>query len=108
MKRIGKIGIFAFGSPGTRALFALWQKGYEVRHYAFERENEEFQNEFEAKKDGRMFSATSEEELLGLVAIWEMRGEDWIDGSDEEWAKYHKLMDEAPIYDLEGNLYPDD
>ena len=60
------------GNTGPRALITLWQKGYEIRHWTLQRSEDDYQNEFEAKKDGNMFSATSPEELLGLVAIWKL------------------------------------
>ena len=55
------------GNTGPRAIIALRQKGYDVRQRSFERENDVFQNDFEAKKDGRLFSATTPEELLGSL-----------------------------------------
>jgi hypothetical protein len=32
---------------------------------------------WDADKDGRVFSADSAESLLGLIAMWEQRGDDW-------------------------------
>ena len=37
-----------------------------------------------AMKDGRMFAADSCEELLGLISMWEMRGDDWNDWADND------------------------
>ena len=95
------------GNTGPRALFALWQKGYAIRHRSFERAKSDYQNEYEAKKDGRLFSATSAEELLGLVAIWETRGENWQDATETEWTQYDELTDNAKIYDVDGNVDTD-
>ena len=96
------------GNTGPRAIIALRQKGYDVRQRSFERENDVFQNDFEAKKDGRLFSATTPEELLGLVAIWETRGENWVDTTDAEWRQYEELVEQAKIYDVNGNEVTED
>ena len=91
------------GNTGPRCLFVLWQKGYSIRHFNVLKGSGDYQSEFEAKIGTRLFSATSPEELLGLIALWETRGESWRDSSDEEWAKFERLIDEAPVFDEEGN-----
>ena len=96
------------GNAGPRSLFALWQKGYSVRHYSVLQSSGEFQSEYEAKKSGNLFSATTAEELLGLVSLWETRSESWQDATDEEWAKYEQLMDEAPVYNEDGKQVHED
>ena len=50
------------GNTATYALITLWGKGYDIRHWTLQRDDDDFQDEFEAKKDGRMFSATSPED----------------------------------------------
>jgi hypothetical protein len=48
-------------------------------------------------------SATSVEELLGLIAMWEVRGDDWRLRSGEA-DLYDRLVEAAPMYDPEGNV----
>ena len=61
------------------------------------------QNNIDAKKDGREFSATTEAELLGLVAMWEVRGDDWKTKPGEPDV-YDELYPSSITYDLEGNV----
>jgi hypothetical protein len=59
--------------------------------------------QWDAEKDGRQFSATSVEELLGLIAMWEVRGDDWS-LKPGEVELYGRLVKSAPVYDPEGNV----
>lgn len=43
-----------------------------------------------------IFSATSPEELLGLVAMWEVRGNDWR-ANLNEINTYQKAIEESPF-----------
>ena len=63
--------------------------------------------DYQAENERGIFSATSPVELLGLVAMWEARGDDWQCRQDEP--DIHKeLMASARIYDSEGNELPDE
>ncbi len=101
------------GNTGPRCLMAIRQKGYSVRAFYDEKkvnnqDHPDYYPTFEAKKAGYYFSATSPEELLGLIGLWETRGDNWREVTQEEWDFYHKLDDEAKIYDEEGNDVTDD
>lgn len=61
------------GNTQTPALLVLEGKGYSLTVEAHEDES----LSWNAVKDGRYFSATDPVELLGLVTLWEVRGEDW-------------------------------
>lgn len=72
------LSIRVAGNTQNPALITLQQKGYRLWLEPDDPKLPEpdFLN-LNAEKDGRYFSATGPEELLGLVAIWEARGDDW-------------------------------
>lgn len=83
---------------------ALRAKGYRLTlWYTLEGE---YRSNFDAEKDGRSFSATSPEELLGLVAMWEVRGDKWHTGHEEDI--FDELMNTAVTYDSDGNVVEDE
>jgi hypothetical protein len=98
------------GNTWPRSLMAIREKGYDIRIYYAElnKEKEDYQSFYEAKKDGRYFSASNPVELLGLIAMWEVRGDNWREVTEEDWEFYDKLDDEAKVYDEEGNDVTDD
>jgi hypothetical protein len=100
------------GNTWPRSLMAIHQKGYAVRNWCVmskdEKGEENYEHFYEAKKDGRFFSASTPVELLGLIALWETRGDSWCDVSEEEWAFYNRFEDELRIYDEDGNDILDD
>lgn len=57
------------------ALFVLRQKGYRVWVDPGGEGAEE--EEWRAQKEGRDFFAADPLRLLGLIAMWEQRGDDW-------------------------------
>ena len=103
-----KLSIGAAGNTGPKCLFAIRDKGYQLSHYTTENEScngddSIYYETYEAKKDGRFFSAGSPEELLGLISMWEMRGDGWQDHTDEEWVFFEQFQEEARIYDEDAN-----
>lgn len=56
----------------------------------------------EAIKNDHVFSATTMQELLGLIAMWEIRGDDWTVSDDECNYYFDEIRDKAPIYDFDG------
>ncbi|MFT0211887.1 hypothetical protein VQ643_04630 [Pseudomonas sp. F1_0610] len=48
------------------------------------------------------FSATCPEELLGLVSMWEVRGNAWTT-TENERNVYQALIENAPVFDSNGN-----
>lgn len=92
------------GNTMIPCLQAIAAKGYTVSHYFHaDKPGEWDRPQWEAAKDGRLFSATGLEELLGLIAMWEVRGDDWrLKPGEAEM--YDRLVETAPIYDSEGNV----
>jgi len=60
-------------------------------------------HDYSAEKEGLFFNASNLEELLGLIVMWEHRGDSWHAKHDEVEA-YHKLQDDSPLYDKDGNV----
>jgi hypothetical protein len=76
-------------------LEALFAKGYAVSHYFLALGVEEKRPQWAAEKDGRLFTAEELEQVLGLVAMWEVRGDDWrLKGG--EYQRYEELLRAAP------------
>lgn len=96
------------GNTASPCYFAIKSKGYEIEVYSYleSKENEEWLDYYNAKKDDLFFSATSPEELLGLICMWEMRGDNWR-ATKEEAAIYREVRYGAPTYDEDGNLIED-
>lgn len=70
-----RLSIRIAGNTQIPALLALRVKGYTLKKWFMGPGRRDGQ--YDAEKDGRTFSATSPEELLGLIAMWEVRGDDW-------------------------------
>ena len=65
---------------GNVAIITLREKGYRVWWEASERPSAD---DWWAEKEGRKFVARSPLALLGLVALWESRGDQWQKKPDE-------------------------
>ena len=65
------------GNTWNPCLLALRAKGYKLTLSFTRMANGEHRKDIDAEKDGRVFSATTEAELIGLIAMWEVRGDDW-------------------------------
>lgn len=74
------------------ALIALRDKGYRI--WLEPDEDDEDLGDFWAHKDGRDFVAADPLRLLGLVAMWEARGDDWHPTQDEPDV-YEEVLAEA-------------
>lgn len=73
------------GNTQNPALNTLIEKGY--RLWIEPDASNEVESEFidwNAEKNGRYFSATDPVELLGLVAMWEFRGDEWQSKIEEQ------------------------
>ncbi len=64
------------GNTQNPSLLVLREKGYDLWIEPDEEEESEF-TDWRAEKDGRQFSATDPNALLGLVAMQEWRGDNW-------------------------------
>jgi len=58
---------------------------------------------FTARKDGRLFGAASAEELLGVIAMWEARGENWR-ATEDDVRLSREILDSVPIYGPDGTI----
>jgi len=84
-------------------LLVLKQKGYELRQWFIRDADGEYEQHFDAVKDGRKFSAERAEEVLGLAVMWETRGEDWQTRADEP-DMIDRLYPQSNTYDAKGRV----
>ncbi|GAA1394314.1 hypothetical protein ACFQZ4_02895 [Catellatospora coxensis] len=103
-----RVVIRVAGNTGGPALFALRAKGCAVSLSYLREGPGEYTAEYTAAKDGCLFSAGTPEELLGLVAMWEVRGDDWRAGTDDERSWRVALEQAATVHDRDGNVVDDD
>lgn len=98
------LGIRIAGNTLIPCLHAIAAKGYTIRHHFLGTTPGEWDNpQWDAEKDKRIFSATSPQELLGLIAMWEVRGDDWHI-KEGEADLYDRLIESAPMFDADGNV----
>jgi hypothetical protein len=107
-----RISIGSAGNTQIPALLALRTKGYRtwIQYIKFDDPNDShypYQSNYEAEKDGAFFSATSALELLGLVAMWETRGDDWK-YKEGDPAIFEEMQNAARTFDINGNELLDD
>jgi len=99
-----QLSIRIAGNTSTPCLQAIAEKGYSIKHYFLGSSPDNWDSpQWDAEKDNRTFSATSLEELLGLIAMWEIRGDDWRT-KDGESQLYDQLVESALMYDDNGNI----
>lgn len=82
------------GNTINPALLILQNKGYEIGLEPNKNENE--YETWWAEKENRLFIANDALTLLGLVSIWENRGENWQTKENELWLidKFYNLNDQ--------------
>src|SRR4051812_34157582 len=98
-----KLTIGSAGNTQNPCLLALRAKGYAIQ-FSFTKSGEnDYDSHIHAEKDGRHFYASNAAELLGLVAMWEVRGDDWKTKSGEPDV-YDELYPSSITYDREGNV----
>ena len=91
------------GNTWNPCLLALRAKGYKLTLWFAKDDKGNYRMNYDAEKDGRMFSATTWPDLLGLVAMWEVRGDDWMTKKSEPDV-YDELYSTSLTYDNEGNV----
>lgn len=91
------------GNTSNPCLLALREKGYALKRWFIKTGQDEYSGNFDAEKNGRCFSATNPVELLGLVAMCEVRGDDWQTKMGEADV-YDELYPSSVTYDSEGNV----
>lgn len=98
-----KIGIS--GNTAAPCYFVIKSKGYDINITSAVHpdapDDRVFQ--FDAIKGDLFFSASSPEELLGLIHMWEIRGNDWRLRPEEKGIYISEKMN-SPMYDVDGNL----
>jgi hypothetical protein len=101
-----RISIRIAGNTCIPALLALRVKGYRVwldyHQTSTDVANPSYQSDYQAEQDGAYFSATTPEELLGLVAMWEVRGDEWRFKPEDDDI-YDEVHDAARTFDCDGN-----
>ena len=101
-----RLSIRIAGNTYNSALLALRSKGYKLKLEYTKNSDENglfpYLPDWDAEKDGCVFSATNPVELLGLVAMWETRGNNWKT-QDDEPILYNELLSSAKVFDLDGN-----
>ena len=99
------------GNTEIPALLALRAKGYRVwlEYWAVDDVKSPWypqMPDYQAQSEFGYFSATTPVELLGLVALWETRGDDWKLKADEPDI-LNELLDAAKTFGDDGNEIPD-
>ena len=107
-ERSYKLSIVVAGNTTAPCLAALKKKRYEI-FVSFwldgkQSSPEDYAPTWVAVKDGRRFAGGCVEEVLGLISMWETRGDHWR-ASSAEFDDYWNMIDEAPVYreDENGN-----
>jgi hypothetical protein len=90
------------GNTENPCLTALRAKGYKLTLSFLKDREGDYRQDIDAELNGRTFSATTAAELLGLVAMWEVRGDDWKTRKDEPIV-FDELYPSSITYDLDGN-----
>lgn len=90
-------------------LLAIKAKGFTITTFYTERDGKIDKTDvvYDADKENCRFSANNPEQLLGLIAMWEIRGDDWKYDPDLEDNIYSELIESALVYDFEGNIVED-
>lgn len=89
------------GNTYNPCLLALRAKGYELTLWFTIDRGGEYQSNWDAQLGEQSFSASTPIELLGLVAMWEVRGDNWQTQSDEPYV-FDELYPESLTYDPDG------
>ena len=92
------------GNTEIPTLAAIRQRGYQIECWGQDDGAGGCDIQYDATKGDCSFSATSPEELLGLIAMWETRGDDWQAKTQEERDFREALIDNMVIYDADGNV----
>jgi hypothetical protein len=91
------------GNTRNPCLLALRPKGYKLTLWFTKDHKGDYQVNHDAQREGRIFSAATGAELLGLVAMWEVRGDDWMTKKSEPDV-HDELYPTSLTYDNDGNV----
>ena len=97
------------GNTAGPCYFAIKAKGYEINVISTTTlyTPGDLKYQFDAIKGALFFSASSPEELLGLINMWELRKENW-QMNPEEKGIYKTVLMSTPMYDENDNLIEDE
>lgn len=100
-----RVTIRVAGNTSIPALASIRKKGYRVTYSALAIDGDigNCAYQYDAIKDDYFFSATTPEELLGIIAMWEIRGDDWR-AKAEDFDFAEELDESMVIYDADGNV----
>ena len=106
------VSIRISGNTELPCLHALRAKGYRLQLDYIRLDGPEcpqprYQLDYQAERDGARFCATTPAELLGLVAMWEVRGDDW-QPRPGEGAIDDELHSASRTFDSDGNVLSSD
>jgi hypothetical protein len=101
---MNEVNIRIAGNTEAPCFFVIKSLGYSVEIYCNELTDngEEYIWTYEARKDKNFFSATTIQELLGIIILGEKRGSQWR-ATSKEIEEYFSFRDKAAIYDVNGN-----
>ena len=97
MKNDYTLSICIAGNTAIPCFSAIKSIGYDLKLTYTKGDDGSYHARWEANKDNRRFSATSPEELLGIVYMCELRGDCWQAKKDEH-REFDKLLENAPVY----------
>ena len=106
------VSIRIAGNTHLPALLALEAKGFKIS-LSYDKIDDPsnpyhpYMADWQAEKDGSHFSAVTPVELLGLAAMWEVRGYNWR-CQEGERDVMDELIEQAKVYDAEGNIVDED
>jgi hypothetical protein len=81
----------ATGNSESACLQSIFDKGYKITFKVFDEElYKEIICEYRAIKNKNEFSAFSPMELLGLIHMWELQGNNWT-SEDNVWSRIEYL-----------------
>jgi hypothetical protein len=95
-----KVSIRIAGNTMIPTLQALSAKGYKISLWSISGDDGGLTPQFDAEKESRTFSATSAEGLLGLITMWEVRGDDWQQ-KEGEYELWSNLIESVPTFEEE-------
>jgi hypothetical protein len=108
-----RVNIASAGNTSYPALMAVCKKGYAVQLSYTRTEDPsnltrpDYHSHWSANKDGAWFHADNPLELLGLIAMWEVRGDNWR-MTEADRPIMEAIDAAAKTYDPEGNEIQDD
>ncbi|QHM70986.1 hypothetical protein [Mixta intestinalis] len=91
------------GNTEAPCYFTIKSKGYSVGMWSklTNANGDDCRWTVEARKGNYIFSASNMQQLLGLISMWEVRGDNWRLSEDEKDA-YIAIKEKSPLYDIDG------